>query len=68
VSQIRLKPGPEGRGKMLVRGRGPLVAPGYLPFTPPVVAQLVADSGACWEATYSATLVNVSDHFKARAD
>jgi cysteine-rich repeat protein len=68
VSQIRLKPGPEGRGKMLVRGRGPLVAPGYLPFTPPVVAQLVADSGACWEATYSSTLVNVPDHFKARVD
>ena len=68
VSQIRLKPAPECRGKMLVRGRGPLVAPGYLPFTPPVVAQLVAESVACWEATYGSPLVNGPDHFKARVD
>ena len=53
---------------MLVRGRGSLVAPGYLPFTPPIVAQLVTEGGACWEATYSTTLVNAPDHFKARVD
>ena len=68
VSQIRLKPTPVvGRGKMSVRGAPALAVPS-LPFTPPVVAQLVADSGACWEATYSTPLINDPDHFKARVD
>ena len=68
ISQIRLKPTPVvGRGKMFVRGAAALAAPS-LPFTPPVTAQLVADSGACWEATYSTPLVNDAEHFKARVD
>jgi len=52
---------------MFVRGAAALAAPS-LPFTPPVTAQLVADSGACWEATYSTPLVNDAGHFKARVD
>ena len=68
LSQIRLKPSPEGRGKMLLRGRGALLPQGFLPFTPPVVAQLVSDSGACWEATYSTPLLNDGTRFRARVD
>jgi len=39
-----------------------------VPLTPPVTVQLSAGSGLCWDAVYSAPIVNNAGSFKAKSD
>jgi hypothetical protein len=50
---IVLKSGAAGKGKITLKGKGAGLDPENLPATLPVVVQLKASNGACWEANYS---------------
>jgi hypothetical protein len=65
-----LKPGREGKAKIIVKGRGKNLALPTLPLNLPLRVQLQADSGACWEATYSEAGVkrNTARGFKGKAN
>ena len=72
VTRVLVRGGEEGKSRALVRGRGanlPLLPFSFLPL--PVTTQLVnAESGACFEATYTLDEVKTNDggRFKAKED
>jgi hypothetical protein len=72
VTSARLSVGGTGRVRLVVRGNGalslppPVPAGGMFAKDPAVTAQLVSDSGACWEAIYSEARINDADIFAAR--
>jgi cysteine-rich repeat protein len=70
LSAITLRAGADvGRGKITVKGKGPLLDLPALGFTPPVIVRLVRDDASvCWEATYSTAQANDAQTFKARSD
>lgn len=63
-----LKPGADGKARVLVKARGPNVG---LPTPPgvelPVVVQLQREGGACWEASYTTATVETDTRFKAKS-
>ncbi len=68
-----LKAGAAGKAKALVQGKGAGLSsrleglpPTTLPL--PLRAQLQAENGACWEATYGVALKNEAGKFKAKGD
>jgi cysteine-rich repeat protein len=63
---IRLKAGPDGTARVLVRGKGPNLDVPALPFVPPVTIELHTEEGECWGADYDTPMVNDGDVFKAR--
>jgi hypothetical protein len=54
--------------KVVAKGKGPHVAFPTLPLSPPVLVQLQASNGNCWEATYLAPKVNTPLLFRSLAD
>jgi hypothetical protein len=66
VMRVKLKAG-IGKGKAIVKAKGPNLPPLPLPMTGPVIAQLQNSEGGCWGATYD-TLIkkNSLKIFKAR--
>jgi hypothetical protein len=68
VRRIGLRPGAAGNAQVRVEARGLNLALPGLPLAQPVVVQLQASNGECWEATYSAAQVNTSTGFVARPD
>jgi hypothetical protein len=69
LQRIDLRAGPDGKAKIVVKGKGePLALPPLPILALPVTVQLVASDGACWEATYGGTLRNQPDRFKARSE
>jgi hypothetical protein len=69
LTEIRLLPGPAGRSKALVRGRGTRLTLPDPPLTAPVTLQLQGSHGQCWSATYSTQIMkNADGAFKAKAD
>ena len=53
---------------LIAKGKGQNVPGLGLPSLLPLTAQLQSDTGVCWEATFSAPLVNTNTQFKARSD
>lgn len=68
LSPLRLQPGGDGEARVIAGGGGPRLDPPALPLTPPVVAQLQNSESGCWQATYSAPVVNDGTRFRATAD
>ena len=69
VYQIRLRAGTtDGEPRILMRGKGANLDLPTLPLTPPVRIQLHAETGACWEATFSAPRANSPTVFRANPD
>lgn len=68
LAVIALKPGPDGRAAIVVKGRGRRLGLPALPPGPTVNVQLQATTGACWDADYSTALRRTASLFKARAD
>jgi acyl-homoserine lactone acylase PvdQ len=69
LQKVLLKAGPEGKARILVKGKGALLALPSLPVLDlPVTVQLLNGAGACWEASYGSTLRNQPELFKAKAD
>jgi hypothetical protein len=55
ISRIALRTSPPALADIVLRARGPNILFGSLPFTQPVIGQLIKSDGPeCWEATYSA--------------
>jgi hypothetical protein len=65
--RVRLKPGAEGRARVIVGGRGAGLSLPDLPLAPPVTVQVQTSTGECWIATYEARIVaNGNGVFRAR--
>lgn len=63
---VKLKSGEAGRSKLLAKGKGADLAMPSLPLEGPVVVQLSAEGGACFEATYTTPLKNDATQYKAK--
>ena len=69
LTNIRLKSGGAGKGKIGVKGGGANLHLPMLPLTTPVRVQLRrTDSNVCWDATYSTAVTSTVSEFKARSD
>jgi len=68
VKAMKLLAGDAGRPKVIVKGKGELVPMPVLPLAFPLTVQAQNANGACWEATYSAALVNDAVLVKATSD
>jgi hypothetical protein len=72
VTSVRLTGSASGRARLALRGRGALSLPapagggGMMSQDPEVTAQLVNDSGGCWEGRYSEARRNEPDMFVGR--
>lgn len=68
LQTLALRAGAAGAGAILARGRGAGLAQTAPPVPPPLLFQLQADNGFCWEALYgpAAVLDNRSGLVKAR--
>ena len=67
VMKVKLRAGVPGKGKAIVKAKGPNLPPLPLPMTGPVIAQLQNSEGGCWGATYDALIKkNNVKIFKAR--
>jgi len=53
IDQMVLKAGDEGKVKVLVKAKGENLSLPELPLSLPLQVQLHAETGECWEATYS---------------
>ena len=58
----------DGASAILIKGRGPHLRLPALPLSTPLRAQLQSSNRLCWEATYSAAVVNTTSQFRARTD
>lgn len=66
---IRMLPGPAGKAKVQVTGRGERLALPNLPLSAPITVQLQVANGECWSAVYSGRIKrNASGIFKALPD
>jgi hypothetical protein len=69
LQKLVLRAGGDGRAKVLVKGKGALLALPTLPLQGmPIRTQVVNADGQCWEATFTTTLRNDSDRLKAKSD
>lgn len=70
VQQMTLVAGPEGKGRVALKGKSTMVGAPELPLPLPLRAQLQSANGTCWEATYATTDVqqNGPTSFKASSD
>jgi cysteine-rich repeat protein len=66
--KVQLRPGADGKARVIVKGKGPNLPDPVLPLSLPVVVQLQAGNGSCWEARYVADGVQRNDatRFKGR--
>lgn len=67
VEKILLKGGDPSKAKALVKSKGSGIPVPPLPFTLPVIVQLVSSDGdACFEATYNSAIKETPTQFKAK--
>jgi hypothetical protein len=68
--KLKLKAGDDGKAQVILSGRGAnLPAPTLGTLELPLRIQLDSlETGACWEATFSAATIDTSQRFKARSD
>jgi cysteine-rich repeat protein len=69
LQRIALRAGVDGKARVLVRGKGVNLPMPQLPLKAPVIVQLQASNGACWEAEYGGRFVvqNEERGFRAKA-
>jgi hypothetical protein len=68
MEKLQLKSGIAGAAKVAAKGKGDLLEmPTLGSLALPIQVQL-RGAGICWEATYSTSLVNTPDQFKAKSD
>jgi len=69
LTGIKLMAGVASKAKIGVKGKGTNLPVPTLPLRTPVRVQLKrADTGGCWDATYSNAIKNTSTQFKAESD
>ena len=69
LTGIKLVAGGAGKARIGVKGKGANLPAPALPLAIPVRAQFKrADTGACWDATYSTATTNTTSEFKAKSD
>ncbi len=71
VQQLQLRAGDTGKAKLQVKGKGAGLVLPMLPLTGAVTAQLHVDEGVrheCWSATFSTSLKNDPEQYKAKSD
>jgi hypothetical protein len=70
IDRLVLRSGGAGAATVLIRGRGESLTLPPLPLDPPILFQLRADNGSCWETPFDAASlrVNRSDLVRAKAD
>lgn len=73
VSKVTLTPGVEGKARIKVQAKGPLLAASptrfpTLPLELPVAVQVQATNGECWAATFGTAIRNDAERFQAKAD
>jgi len=68
LATISLRAAGTSGAKLSIQGKGTNLPLSGLPLTPPVTVQLSAGSGLCWDAVYSAPIVNNAGSFKAKSD
>jgi hypothetical protein len=71
IKKITLKSGASGKAKIVVKGQGVGLALCDLPASTPVTAQLHVYDGDrvdCWETSFSASIKNDGEIFKAKGD
>jgi hypothetical protein len=70
IQKAVMKPGVALKGKIGVKGKGPLLIMPTLPVTGPVVVQLIRDdvSTPCWETTHTTLTVNDGLKLNAKSD
>ena len=67
--QLLLRAGADGKGQIIVKGKGGAFAMPHLPVAQPVTVQLVNGGGVCWETTHSAPAQrNDTQQFKDKSD
>ena len=64
LTRIDLRPGPSGKSRVVVRGKGPSLRLPPFPLTLPVLVQLQSENGECWEAEYGASGIRKNDSQK----
>jgi len=68
LTKVQLFPGIQGEARIIAKGRGVHLALPTLPLTLPILVQLQASNGSCWEASYSTSLASDAQEFIAGAD
>jgi len=70
LTAITMRPGPDGRAKVTLKGNGENLPLPPLPAPLPIRVQLQADHGRCWEAEFSTTGLKRNDvgQFKGKSD
>lgn len=70
VDTLKLKAGAAGKPKILLKAKGASIPTPALPLPLPVRAQIVSETGACWEAVFSTTGTTRNDatRFRAKSD
>ena len=72
IEQLQLKAGSQGKASIKLKGVGAPLGDPALPFTEPIIVQLLNSDGACWEAVYSAPATKNTagppGQFKDKAD
>ena len=69
LTGLKLKAGAAGKAKIGVKGKGANLPVPMLPLTTPLRVQLKrADTGGCWDATYSSAIINTASKLKAKSD
>lgn len=66
---MKLKPGDQGKTKVLVKAKGDFLTIPSLPLTNTVTAQLIIDDGVteeCWQSTFPFSILNDGSKFKAK--
>ena len=68
IQEVVLVAGPSGRTKIVIKGKGVGLHPPTLPIDlrRPVLMQLQADNGQCWQAEYVSALKNTPIGFRAK--
>jgi hypothetical protein len=67
LKTIDLKPGADTKARLTVKGRGEILDIPALPMPLPLLVQLQAGNGQCWEATFGAGGVRRNDEKQLRA-
>jgi 6-phosphogluconolactonase (cycloisomerase 2 family) len=68
LDRFDLKEGATGFARLKVKGKSRFLTLPTLPLVPPVIVQLQAATGECWEATFTTPKKNTLEEFKAKSD
>jgi len=67
LNKATISAGADGRARLIWKAKGPSVPPLGLPLQGPVVLQIQASNGTCWEATFPTASVNDGTTWKGKS-